>query len=629
MSSIADLFGNESDVTVLLEYSDSTSDSNISAPPHSSNEDSDSDECSLDFGNDSGDTSDHAIVATEKSIYTSSGYYTTQTEAEQSIHGLNRFVYTYQTRYLSPFVLGKVYQCRSHFGCDHRIKLAIHRANENSFRYQLLQRGQHCGCIARRPARVISPVLKSEIDVLLRLGMADGKHICLRKDYTNGFFDVEVPVRSANIDHSDAIASALEIVWPEVEILTCWEHLLRHSRNQSKLATSNNFIKDHLQPHLRMLRFTHAEAVPSSIKACIEGVERFERADWLQSVYLYPRWERWSVGSSSIPGFLSTQQPIESHHHVIKVVVTDYKKALMVSVLYSVLPRVLLYDATNLSSGSQCHYAEGPLPLAAVMMAKDFLIDPRNHRVVNAKATQRPVRIFFNSTTSMVHAKNLAGTTVSAARTEKFQRSLRGWMGDEVPIDEIQAIFLSLHQVTVNDGLLAEMESLPIRSKWLFAEIRSIRSTLSCTCKRHMRSGWVCAHIIASLHLLKKLDIERALDSIPMRGLPGRPRRPFTGASLPSSLQRDGSTDAYDVDRLINLFTKEPGRPLKWPIIEEFDVVDGGTTVPDHQVGQVAACRLSPQDGVYVWTATLVDGDSAEHKVEELVHAIRRARDMK
>lgn len=59
------------------------------------------------------------------------------------------------------------------------------------------------------------------------------------------------------------------------------------------------------------------------------------------------------------------------------------------------------------------------------------------------------------------------------------------------------------------------------------------------------------------------------------------------------------------------------------------DVVDGGTTVPDHRVGQVVACRLSPQDGVYVWTATFVDGDSAEYKVEELVHAIRRARDMK
>ncbi|KAK1929693.1 hypothetical protein P3T76_014910 [Phytophthora citrophthora] len=716
MSWIADLSGNESDVTVQLEYSDSTSDRDISAPPHNLKEDSDSDDCSLDFGSDSGDTSDHAFVATKKSIYTSIDYYTTQTEAEQSLHGLNGF-----TLYLSPFVLGKVYQCRSHVGCNHRIKLAIHRANENSFRYQLLQRGQHCGCITRRPARGISPVLKPEIDALLRLGMSAGRvrnmllfkythdpnmllhvpvvrkmenrkaylkkqangatrqwtarRLCQDREsyqsvleanlaemnapivlddfehtfsdgdrqvssigmiittrdllsnvrravcdqgtdlvlstdgkyrihfggwtlvdcgdksvemtnsgfvqrfrpwlymfvrtkstfayekvfralikYTKEFFDVEVPVRSASIDHSDAIASALEIVWPEVEILTCWEHLLRHSRNQSKLATSNNFIKDHLQPHLRML---HAEAVPSSIKACIEGVERFERADWLQSVYLYPRWERWSVGSSSIPGFLPTQQPIESHYRVIKVIVTDYKKALMISVLNSVLPRALLYDATNLSSRSRCHYAEGPLLLAAVMMSKDFLIDPQNHRVVNAMATQRPVRIFFNSTTSMVHVKNLAGATVSAARTERFQRSLRGWMGDEAPIDEIQAIFLSLHQVTVNDGLLAEMEPLPIRSKWLLAEIRSIRSTLSCTYKRYMHSGWVCAHIIASLYLLKKLDIERALESIPIHGQPGRPR------SLPSSLQRDGSTDVYDVDRLINLFTKEPGRPLK------------------------------------------------------------------
>jgi len=42
-------------------------------------------------------------------------------------------------------------------------------------------------------------------------------------------------------------------------------------------------------------------------------------------------------------------------------------------------------------------------------------------------------------------------------------------------------------------------------------------------------------------------------------------------------------------------------------------------------VGQVTACRLSAQDSVYIWTATFVDGGQVEYKVEELVHAIRRA----
>ncbi|OWZ05872.1 hypothetical protein PHMEG_00021963 [Phytophthora megakarya] len=100
-----------------------------------------------------------------------------------------------------------------------------------------------------------------------------------------------------------------------------------------------------------------AKRVLTAWKAENEG----NLANWLQSVYLTPCWERWSVGSSSVPGFLATQQPIESHHKVVKVIVTDFKKAPTVSVLNSVLPRIMLYDVSNLSSGNQGHFAEASL----------------------------------------------------------------------------------------------------------------------------------------------------------------------------------------------------------------------------------------------------------------------------
>ncbi|OWY96033.1 hypothetical protein PHMEG_00033805 [Phytophthora megakarya] len=201
--------------------------------------------------------------------------------------------------------------------------------------------------------------------------------------YATVFFNVDVSVSSASIDHSDAIASALVSVWPNVEILTCWEHLLRQSRKQTKLAAGKDFIKERVQPHLRLLHGARslkqfralAKRVLTAWKAENEG----NLANWLQSVYLTPRWERCSVGSSSVPGFLPTQQPIESHHKVIKVIVTDFKKAPTVSVLNPVLPRILLYDATNISSGNQGHFAEDSLPLGAVMKAKDHLIDSQNH----------------------------------------------------------------------------------------------------------------------------------------------------------------------------------------------------------------------------------------------------------
>ncbi|OWZ20767.1 hypothetical protein PHMEG_0004783 [Phytophthora megakarya] len=99
-------------------------------------------------------------------IYKSIAFYDTLAEGEQALHSFNRFIYTYRTQYVPPFVLGKVYHCYPHIGCRHRMKLAIHREDETSFRYQLLQRGHHCGASVCLPERGISPVLNPEIDAL-------------------------------------------------------------------------------------------------------------------------------------------------------------------------------------------------------------------------------------------------------------------------------------------------------------------------------------------------------------------------------------------------------------------------------------------------------------------------------
>ncbi|KAF1775862.1 hypothetical protein GQ600_25441 [Phytophthora cactorum] len=96
-----------------------------------------------------------------------------------------------------------------------------------------------------------------------------------------------------------------------------------------------------------------------------------------------------------------------------------------------------------------------------------------------------------------------------------------------------------------------------------------------------------------------------------------------TTSNTPGGLVRD--SDPYDVDRLIQLFTKNPGRPLKWPVVQEFDIEDEGKTYKEHQVGQVAGCRLSVTEGVYVWSVVFIHGDSLEYQVEELAHAARRA----
>lgn len=37
-------------------------------------------------------------------------------------------------------------------------------------------------------------------------------------------------------------------------------------------------------------------------------------------------------------------------------------------------------------------------------------------------------------------------------------------------------------------------------------------------------------------------------------------------------------------------------------VVQEFDIEDEGKGYKEHRVGQVAGCRLSEADGVYVWS---------------------------
>ncbi|KAF1775913.1 hypothetical protein GQ600_13464 [Phytophthora cactorum] len=130
--------------------------------------------------------------------------------------------------------------------------------------------------------------------------------------------------------------------------------------------------------------------------------------------------------------------------------------------------------------------------------------------------------------------------------------------GPAQPINDPDVTFLSLQQVTVDRRALAQMIPLIPRS------IGAL-----------MRLGVLSCHRFP--RFADKLKIGLALQKIPMRGLPGRPR------TLQGGLMRD--PDPYDVDRLIQLFTKTS---LKWPVVQEFDIDDEGKTYKEHQVDQVA-----------------------------------------
>ncbi|ETI30711.1 hypothetical protein F443_22193 [Phytophthora nicotianae P1569] len=124
METKADLSGNESDATVVLEYTDGDDEGGSSSLQVEPTQQDDG----------IGMVAQNRMEpAPPKATFKSVGFYNTLGEAEGALHGFNRFVYTYRTRYSSPFVFGKVYQCQSHIGCGHRLKLSTHRANKRLF----------------------------------------------------------------------------------------------------------------------------------------------------------------------------------------------------------------------------------------------------------------------------------------------------------------------------------------------------------------------------------------------------------------------------------------------------------------------------------------------------------------
>jgi hypothetical protein len=159
------------------------------------------------------------------------------------------------------------------------------------------------------------------------------------------------------------------------------------------------------------------------------------------------------------------------------------------------------------------------------------------------------------------------------------------------------------------------LELIPV---WKRPVIEKIRQFLKCTCEAHIRSGWVCSHVLATLGLLKLLDISAALSKVPVRRAPGRPRK------RRPALTHDDTQDGYfSVSKLTALFVRRPGNPLHWKLVDTFDVDANGETEQSNFIGAVVGLRLS--DGVYVWSVRFSDGDLRDYEAADLAVAVNMA----
>jgi hypothetical protein len=168
--------------------------------------------------------------------------------------------------------------------------------------------------------------------------------------YATTFFGLEVNAYTVYIDLSDAIARAIRRVWPCANIITCWPHLVRKSKDQVSQLNNLDLYEASFQPDLYLLHSERSQvqfdALAFVFLASWRRMKESGYAEWFEVTYLSPRWTKWFV-TAAVPDILPSQQPIESHHAAIKDIASDNLRAPTAVVLNMVMPKLLLFDGSN------------------------------------------------------------------------------------------------------------------------------------------------------------------------------------------------------------------------------------------------------------------------------------------
>lgn len=146
-------------------------------------------------------------------------------------------------------------------------------------------------------------------------------------------------------------------------------------------------------------------------------------------------------------------------------------------------------------------------------------------------------------------------------------------------------------------------------------QIQIIRETYSCDCKTARQSGWICEHILATMALLKRIDLDDVLRAIPVRRNPGRPRKSRGG------LERDSNdSHFFSAENLIKILTNSPGYIFHWSVMKEFSLTRDGAVNKEFMAGRIIGWQKSR--GRYAWSVRFTDGKVAYMQCEELAELL-------
>ncbi|EGZ18576.1 hypothetical protein PHYSODRAFT_376633, partial [Phytophthora sojae] len=162
---------------------------------------------------------------------------------------------------------------------------------------------------------------------------------------TKDFFGGDLTVKYGSMDHSAAIAGAFRAVWSDIELLNCWPHLGRKSREKKGLLSDTQVNGDIIKPQLDQLENARSREQFFALSELVTQNWRDQRqrryAKWFDEQYLTDPWDLWFITASNVAGIVPNQNPIEAHHSAIKKVAAGHLQAAISHVLAVTLPKIV------------------------------------------------------------------------------------------------------------------------------------------------------------------------------------------------------------------------------------------------------------------------------------------------
>ncbi|OWZ11501.1 hypothetical protein PHMEG_00015473 [Phytophthora megakarya] len=262
---------------------------------------------------------------------------------------------------------------------------------------------------------------------------------------------------------------------------------------------------------------------------------------------------------AGFPGFLPSQNPLESHNRVIKTYGVTSKRATMGMVLNDSIPGILVSFAMILR----------PHPLDNIGSVQ-FQV-PSFIALLNT--TNQPVSLYyFNAKIYMAFGSG-SGVEVTKDRVVMYIAVKQGKLPATGTVNEINLHYFSMHEVEIINIEQAQKFSMKLEPVITTNIVGQIRSMYRCDCKRFWSNGCIYSHIVAVVGTMKQFDLDVAKETIPTTKLSGGQRK------IPGAFYGDNpNSRTFFVPKLVKRMLKQPHYHHGWKVARDFSTEVNGET---------------------------------------------------